>query len=132
MKNNERARAWHSVDNKIPGMYGCEAGPARNNTQDTGYFCSGIPEIAFQNTDFNSLVTPYGVFPLLLVDRTVGAVWLHNTIYSPAGQTKYGALEGTGLNGSLISPVLTWDTKITAVLAIMNGTWQLTNNLLEE
>jgi len=43
-------------------------------------------------------------------------------VYSPCGQTKYGALEGTGLNGSLMSPTLTWDTKITTVLAILNGT----------
>lgn len=132
MRNNELARAWHSLDNQLPGMYGCQAGPADNNTQDTGYYCSGIPEIAFQDTKFNSLVTPYGSFPVLLLDRAAGAAWLHNTIYSPAGQTQYGALEGVGLNGSLISPVLTWDTKITAALAVMNGTWQQTNRMLEE
>lgn len=103
-------------------MYGCQAGPASSNTEDTGYYCSGIAEIAFQPITFDKLVTPYGSYPLLLLDKILGAVWLHNSIYSPAGQTKYGALEGTGLNGSLISPVLTWDTKITAVLAAMNGT----------
>jgi hypothetical protein len=66
-------------------------------------------------------VTPYGVFPLLLVNQTLGTIWLHNSIRSPAGQTQFGALEGTGLNGSLISPVLTWDTKVTAALAAMGG-----------
>lgn len=103
-------------------MYGCQAGPAENNTQDTGYFCSGIEEIAFQKIEFDKLVTPYGAFPLLLINREIGAAWLHNSIYSPCGQTEYGALEGTGLTGELISPVLTWDTKITAALAVMNGT----------
>ena len=103
-------------------MYGCQADPAENNTQDTGYYCSGIAEIAFQPVLFDKLVTPYGSYPLLLLDKVKGAVWLHNQISSPAGQTKYGSLEGTGLNGSLISPVLTWDTKITAALATMNGT----------
>ncbi len=58
----------------------------------------------------------------MLINKEFGAAWLHNTVYSPCGQTKYGALEGTGLNGSLMSPTLTWDTKITTVLAILNGT----------
>lgn len=136
--NNERARSWHSADNSIPGLYGCQAGPAETNTEDTGYYCSGIPEIASQKITFDKLVTPYGSFPLLLVNKEIGSVWLHNSIYSPAGQTRYGALEGTGLNGSLISPVLTWDTKITAALAVMNGTWEIIaeelgkRNLLDE
>ena len=43
-----------------------------------------------------------------------------------------GSLEGTGLNGSLVSPVLTWDTKVTAALAVMNGTWGITMAFLEE
>ena len=115
-------RTWNSVEKNLPGMYGAMAGPAENNTQDTGYFVSGIEEVAFQKITFDSLVTPYGAFPLLLVSKEYGTAWLHNTIYSPCGQTKYGALEGTGLNGSLMSPTLTWDTKITTVLAIMNGT----------
>ena len=50
-------------------MYGCQAGAASDNKQDTGYFCSGISDIAFQNTTFDQLVTPYGTFPLMLVNR---------------------------------------------------------------
>jgi hypothetical protein len=132
MLNNERVRAWHSVDAQLPGMYGCQAGPADNNTVDTGYFCSGIQEVASQKITFDKLVTPYGCFPLLLASRQLGAAWLHNSIRSPAGQTQYGALEGTGLNGSLISPVLTWDTKVTAALAVMNGTWAIVQDFLEQ
>jgi len=111
-------------------MYGCQAGPAEDNTEDTGYFCSGIQEIAFEKIEFDKLVTPYGAFPLLLINREIGAAWLHNSIYSPCGQTIYGALEGTGLNGDLMSPVLTWDTKITAALAVMNGTLQILTDYL--
>jgi hypothetical protein len=66
----------------------------------------------------------------LLVNKEFGAAWLHNTVYSPCGQTKYGALEGTGLNGSLMSPTLTWDTKITTVLAILNGTRAIIDRFL--
>jgi hypothetical protein len=53
-------------------------------------------------------------------------------VYSPCGQTLYGALEGTGLNGSLISPTLTWDTKITTVLGIFNGTRGIIQRFLEK
>lgn len=67
-----------------------------------------------------------------MVNREFGAAWLHNTIFSPCGQTKYGALEGTGLNGSLISPTLTWDTKITTVLAMLNGTRSITKRYLQK
>jgi hypothetical protein len=27
-RNNEKARTWHSIDKEMPGMYGCQAGPA--------------------------------------------------------------------------------------------------------
>ncbi|CAM6002084.1 unnamed protein product [Sphagnum balticum] len=109
------------------------AGPAENNVEDTGYFsASGVPEISFNAVTFDKLVTPYGAYPLLLINKEYGAAWLHNMLYSPCGQTKYGALEGTGLNGSLMSPTLTWDTKITTVLAILNGTRSIIENYLEK
>lgn len=115
------------------------SGPASNNQEDTGYFSdAGIAAISFNPIAFNKLVTPYSTFPLMLVDRRLGAIWLHNMLLSPAAQTKYGALEGTGLNGTLISPVLTWDTKITTVLAVLGGTrniiaqWLNKTGLLEE
>jgi len=50
-------------------MYGACAGPASSNTEDTGYFVSGIQEIASEKINFDKLVTPYGVFPLLLVNK---------------------------------------------------------------
>ncbi len=130
--NNELARTWYSFESGIPGMYGAMAGPAETNEQDTGYFVAGIEELAFQKVEFDSLVTPYGVFPLLLINKEYGAAWLHNTVYSPCGQTKYGALEGTGLNGTLMSPTLTWDTKITTVLAILNGTKSILTRYLQK
>lgn len=68
----------------------------------------------------------------MLVNQTLGAVWLHNSIRSPAGQTQFGALEGTGIDGTEISPVLTWDTKITAALAVMGGLQEVATSFLEE
>jgi hypothetical protein len=53
-------------------------------------------------------------------------------LISPAAQTKYGSLEGTGLNGTLISPMMTWDTKITTVLALLNGTKDIIERYLKK
>lgn len=45
------------------------------------------------------MITPYSAFPVILVDRKIGAVWLHNMLYSPAGQSVYGATEATSTDG---------------------------------
>ena len=78
------------------------------------------------------MITPYSSFPLILVNRTMGAVWLHNMLYSPAAQSIYGATEATQIDGKAISPVLTWDSKITTVLAIIGGNTDLNRNFLKE
>jgi len=57
---------------------------------------------------------------------------MHNMIHSPAGQTRYGATESTSIDGTRVSPILTWDTKITTVLAILNGTTSLVARYLGE
>jgi hypothetical protein len=43
-------------------------------------------------------------------------------LMSPSAQTKYGSLEATNVTGANISPMLTWDTKITTVIAMLGGT----------
>ena len=103
-------------------MYASVTGPARTNAENMDYYSDcGIQSISFNPVNHELMVTPYSVFPVLLVNRTVGATWLHNMLYSPSGQTIYGGLEATSIDGKLISPVLTWDSKITTVLAIMGG-----------
>jgi len=39
----------------------------------------------------------------------------------PAGQTRYGSTEGVVIDGSSVSPMLTWDTKITTVISMLGG-----------
>ena len=77
------------------------------------------------------MVTPYSSFPLILVNRTIGAVWLHNMLYSPAAQNIYGATEATSIDGKIISPVLTWDSKIVTVLAILGGNADIIRSFLK-
>jgi hypothetical protein len=56
------------------------------------YSDCGIDSIAFQKIQHKYMVTPYSTFPLFLVNRSYGAAWLHNMLYSPTGQTIYGSI----------------------------------------
>lgn len=78
------------------------------------------------------MVTPYSTFPLFLVNRGVAAVWLHNMLVSPTGQTIYGAIEATSIDGKDISPVMTWDSKITTVLAVLGGNRDIIRDYLKK
>ena len=42
-------------------------------------------------------------------------------ISGPAGQTKFGSIEALHVSGSEISPIITWDSKITTVVGILGG-----------
>lgn len=130
-RNNEKARTWNSVDKHICGMFASVTGPAKNNTDNMDYYSDcGIDEISFEKVKHTHMVTPYSVFPLFLVSRSHAAVWLHNMLSSPAGQTIYGALEATSIDGKDISPVMTWDSKITTVLAVMGGNRDIIRDFL--
>lgn len=78
------------------------------------------------------MVTPYSTFPLFMVNRAVGAVWLHNMLTSPTGQTIYGAIQATSIDGKDISPVMTWDSKITTVLAVLGGNRDIIREYLKQ
>jgi hypothetical protein len=58
---------------------------------------------------------------LFLANKTVASAWYHNMISGPAGQTKYGSIEGLAVDGRTIAPVLTWDSKITTVISMLGG-----------
>jgi hypothetical protein len=58
---------------------------------------------------------------LWLVAPDVAATWYHNMLIAPAGQTAYGSVEGLNITGDSVSPLLTWDTKMTTVLAMLGG-----------
>jgi len=114
-------------------MFASVTGPAKSNSDNMDYYSDcGVESISFQKVKHTHMVTPYSVFPLLLVNRNYGAAWLHNMLYSPAGQTIYGALEATSIDGKDISPVMTWDTKITTVLAVQGGNRDIVRTFLKK
>lgn len=53
-------------------------------------------------------------------------------LLAPSGQTIYGSLEATNVSGSNISPMLTWDTKITNLLAMLNGTVDIIRDYFQQ
>lgn len=52
-------------------------------------------------------------------------------ISGPAGQTLYGSIEGLNITGYNVSPMTTWDTKATTVLAMLGGTIDINMQALE-
>ena len=58
---------------------------------------------------------------LFLADEGVATAWYHNMISGPAGQTIYGSIEALMVSGAEVSPMTTWDSKITTVVGMMGG-----------
>ncbi|KJE90716.1 hypothetical protein CAOG_08566 [Capsaspora owczarzaki ATCC 30864] len=127
--NGERARTHFSANSNpaISGLFASVSGWAATNDQDTGYFSDcGIQQIAFNNVTHDMLVTPYGAFPVILASQPEGFAWLHNMISAQRGQNCFGTTESMLLNGSYVSPLVTWDSKITTVVAALGGISDIT------
>jgi hypothetical protein len=120
--NGERARVWNSVEKRIPGLFASVTNVTKSNRESPGYISAiGVPEIAWQPVDYQHMVTPYGAFPVLLANESVGLAWYHNMLKGPKMQGPLGSTEGINNIGTEISPVTTWDTKITTAATLVGG-----------
>jgi hypothetical protein len=120
--NGEKVRTWDARQKGYPGMFASVTATISQNDQHLDYWSAcGVPEAAYERVDHVNLVTPYSTMPLFLADQAYGAVWYHNMISGPAGQTLYGSIEALLVNGTEISPMTTWDSKITTVIGMMGG-----------
>ncbi|KAH8756135.1 putative GPI anchored protein [Hyaloscypha finlandica] len=121
--NAERARTCNSVVTKVPGMFAS----VNNSTDPTtgqiiGYISNaGIPSIANQTVQELDVITPYSVFPVVLIDNAVGMVWWKNMADGKKMQNPYGSSESTRVDGTAMSSFVSWDSKITTVNAILGG-----------
>ncbi|KAG8423949.1 hypothetical protein J3458_000793 [Metarhizium acridum] len=122
-RNAERARTCNSVVTKVPGLFA-----SVNNSTDPktdkiiGYISpAGIPSIASQKEQEHDVITPYGAWPTILFDKAVGLAWWRNMVVAKKMQNLYGSTESTRVDGELVSALVTWDSKITTVLALMGG-----------
>ena len=124
-ENGERARTWYSAHMiNSPGLMASVNNVTYKNDNPNYLSAAGIKQIAFQEINTTNVITPYGCFPSLLLpgnNRSVGLAWYHNMLRSPRGQGPYGSSEAQLTNGEAISPVITWDSKITTVWALLGG-----------
>jgi hypothetical protein len=120
--NGEKVRVYHSAENRIPGLYASVASDAKPGTYDVDYLSAcGIQQIAFQPIEHESVITPYGSFCVIMANESIGLAWYLNMLHGPAMQNMYGSTEATNISGLSISPVITWDSKITTVVAMLSS-----------
>lgn len=106
----------------------------------------GITPLAESPTQ-NTIVTPYGAFPLLLhpVSKPYGLVWYANMLSGSKMQGSQinfcnrnlnlgpqGSTESISLDGQYIAPINTWDSKITSVMAFCGGIFDITRDYLNQ
>ena len=120
--NGEKVRVHHSAVNRIPGLYASVASDAKPGTYVVDYLSAcGIEQVAFQSVDHQSVVTPYASFSVIMANESIGLAWYLNMLHGPAMQNIYGSTEAANINGTAISPVITWDSKVTTIVAMLSS-----------
>lgn len=120
-RNCERARVRYSADNNIPGLYASVSNWTTSGPVAQYFGNVGIEQIAFLPSITRDLLTPYGSMLLMLTEPGIGLAWHHNMLMMPRMQGPHGTTESMSKDGRWISPVVTWDSKITTMLAMCGG-----------
>jgi len=128
--NCERARTTNSALIGNPGMYASVTDVSRSGIPLDYISAIGIQPISFEVVKRQDVVTPYSTMPSLLVNLGVGLVWYQNMLNGPRMQGPYGSTEAVNINGTEISPLTTWDSKITSLDAMLGGIRNLTQAFL--
>ncbi len=92
----------------------------------------GVAALAYEKIERRDLMTPYGAYGLFLHNASVGMCWYNNMLRGPRMQSQYGSTEAINANGTEISPLTTWDSKITTVLAMLGGVGPLVGEALRQ
>lgn len=130
--NGEKARTWNSAVNQIPGMFASVTDVAQPDNYYPGYIsATGVQSIAFEQVLRTDVVTPYSSYPAMLANQTIGLAWYHTMISGPAMQNPFGSTESVNVTGTAISPVVTWDSKITTVTAMCGGVAGINRGFLQ-
>ncbi|KAG4066804.1 hypothetical protein HA402_012871 [Bradysia odoriphaga] len=120
--NGEKVRVYHSAAYGIPGLYASVASSAAVGTYNVDYYSAcGIQLAASQIVQHHHIVTPYGSYPVIMANESIGLAWYLHMLKGSAMQNSYGSTEATHVNGRTISPVITWDSKITTVVAMLSS-----------
>jgi len=120
-ENGELARLSYSANNAYPGLF------ASTNAPDGSYVSTlGIRPLASQPIVNTTMITPYGAYVsiLLFPNTTAPLAWLAAMLNADRMQCKYGVIESLAIEGSTkgqVAKMVTWDTKMTTVLALTGG-----------
>ena len=132
--NAERVRTCNSVLMKEnAGFFASINNVTNKATNDVyGYISpAGVPSVGSQQAQELDMITPYAAFPVFLFNETVGMVWYHNMLLGKGMQNPYGSTEATRRDGSAISNLVTWDSKVLGLLGLLGGTGDITRNKMQ-
>ena len=126
-ESGEHARLHYSAAHGLPGLL------ASTNTPGGNYLSNaGIAALAFVTPVVQTIVTPYGAFPSLLLFPTAPQplAWMVNMLVMRQMQGPLGTSESVEVNGTAATALVTWDTKVTSDLALCGGVGALTRQAL--
>lgn len=128
LANCERARTWDAALARIPGLFASvtDVSPNGPGVPPPPYASAcGVPSLASARVTRRDVVTPYASFPVWQHNASVGGCWYTAMLRGARMQGPLGSTEAIAVNGSLVSPVVTWDSKITTLLAAVGGVGDL-------
>lgn len=113
--DGEWARTRYSTAKRVPGLFA-----SVHDSEGIYLSACGIQELATERVTHRRVISPYAAFPTILAG-TEGLAWLNLMLQHPKMQTPYGAAESFDLDTGRAAPLLTWDGKMTTVLAALGG-----------
>lgn len=136
--NGEKARSIHSAESGIPGMFASVtdvSSPGEPDKVPKYLSACGIQSIASQQVMHHDVITPYGAYPLMLLGNSTemhgyGLAWYVHMLKGPAMQGPMGSTDSINVKGTAISPVVTWDTKVTSVVAMLGGVSDIVRSIM--
>jgi len=140
-ENGERARAWDAHCRELPGfMAACYRPPHTAGGEPVYMDTLGVEPISYGYTEptrSDLVVTPYGSFPLILVNRGQGLAWHQSLLTRPRMQSQYGSMDASDAfppagTPPRVASIMTWDTKVTTDLAMSGGTVDILRRFLEQ
>jgi hypothetical protein len=120
--NGQVARTYFSATNGIPGLFAAAHRPLTGNEELRYDGRPGIPALAQPSEQTNTvvdMVSAYGSFPLMLVDRRIGLAWLDIMLDGAKAQSASGIADSLSTDGSAVAPLVTWDVNGLAALSVI-------------
>lgn len=129
----EVVRTMNAVSTDSPGLL-ASINDVTDGSQTIPDYISatGVPEVGSQVVTRTDVITPYGSYGLMMQNITAGLCWYNNMLQATRMQSSYGSTEAINVNGTEISPLVTWDSKITTVLAMLGGVGGIVRDALKK